>query len=172
MGETGLKAISIIALLVGVGTFGWLVLDQFFIPQTTTISSQQYYDFYAYDVNPSVSGAFANNQNIEINFTVKAGETVYFSYVANARIDDSSRPYSYITFYFEVDGIRWDEPYQQFRRWNENDPDGADIRYGSIALQHYNTTMAAGQHTVNIAIYFYDNLDDVSQQSLFVQVFK
>ena len=41
MGETSLKAISAIALIIGIITLGWFTYDQFFVPQTS--SSRQYY---------------------------------------------------------------------------------------------------------------------------------
>ncbi len=176
MGRNSGKGLAILGLIIGIcgaslGAYSVFIMPSQAQTSTTTSSSRQYYDFYSYGINPGADGAFANNNNIEINFTVNPGETVYFSYVARANLDDSSTPNTYISFYFEVDGIRWSDPYQDFRRWNENDPDGANIRYGSIALQHYNTTMAAGHHIVKIAIYFYDSNDNVRQQSLFVQVF-
>ena len=167
------KAISVIALIFGIVGVGWLTYDQFFASaplQTST--SRQYYDFHPNMLYPPGIDSWVSNPYLEINFTVNAGETVYFSYVATARIDDSSRPWAEIQFYFNVDGFRWSEPYAYFRRWNEDDPDGADIRTGSIALQHYNSSMSIGQHTISIDLYFYDSLDSVLQQTLFVQVFK
>jgi hypothetical protein len=171
MAQAGFKALAVIGLLLGIGSIGWLAYDQFIIGDASpTLSSRQYYDYYGSIIFTSSDGTYANNY-LSIDFTVNSGENVYFSYVSTAIIDDSSRPYTEIYFYFEVDGIRWSTPYQLIKRWNENDPDGADIRYQSVALQHYNTTMTQGNHTCSVAIFFYDSGDSVWQQSLFIEVY-
>lgn len=169
MGETSLKAISAIALIIGAVTFSWFAYDQLFVPETS--SSRQYYgtDLYASRYIPA-SGYHANNI-LKLEFTVYTGEKVYFSYVSTLTIDDSSAPDTSVTFRFEVDGIMLSYPFCYISRYND-DGGAPDGRYVSVALQHYNTTIPAGTHEVTVVFQGDSTADSVKRQTLFVQVFK
>ena len=169
MGETSLKVISALALILGVSAFGWLAYDQLFIPQTS--SSRQYYETdTTIHAMPSGSAYYAN-LNLAIEFTVNAGEKVYFSYVSNTGIDDGSAPTSQMYFYFKVDGVILTNPNCHIWRYNDDDGD-ADGRRFSVTLQHYNATMPPGQHNVTVTFWGDSTGDSVRQQTLFVQIFK
>ena len=116
-------------------------------------------------------GTWDPNTGLLVDFTVNAGETVYFSYVAIAGIDDSSAPTSGIYFRFVIDGIRLYSPYALIRRYNDDGGD-ADGRRVSVVLQHYNSSIAAGQHNVTVSFMGDYSADSVLEQTLFVHVFR
>ncbi|MHA2121095.1 MAG: hypothetical protein ACW990_07820 [Promethearchaeota archaeon] len=163
------KAIGIIGLIVGVAALGWLSYDQFFVQVPS--SSRQYYDYNASTNYVPPGGAWDPNSGLSVDFTVNTGETVYFSYVAIAGIDDSSAPTSGMYFRFVVDGIRLYSPYTLIRRYNDDGGD-ADGRRVSVVLQHYNSSIVAGAHTVTVSFMGDFTADSVSEQTLFVHVFR
>ncbi|MHA1884272.1 MAG: hypothetical protein ACXADU_13270 [Promethearchaeota archaeon] len=163
------KAIGIIGIIIGIAALGWLSYDQFFVQVPP--SSRQYYDYYASTNYVPSGSAWDPNSGLLVDFTVNAGETVYFSYVAIAGIDDSSAPTSGMYFRFVVDGIRLYSPYVHIWRYNDDGGD-ADGRRISVVLQHFNSTIAAGQHTVSVSFMGDSTADYVQEQTLFVHVFR
>jgi len=69
-----------------------------------------------------------------------------------------------------VDGIIWTDPVRRVWRYNVPGPSAFGIRI-SVAMQHYNSTMAAGTLTVSVIGKGDHNVDLVNESTLFVQTF-
>ncbi len=167
MGKSGGTAIAVIALLVSVGFGGYFVYDRF-IATPSIPTSNQYYKEGQFSYIPS-GEVWTTGNDLSIEFTISEGESVYFSYEGMVNFDDSSVPNTYIESRFKVDGIIWNYPQRSVRRYNAVSPGGTRL---SVSLQHYNSTMTAGNHTVTVVCRGDHSLDSLRYRSLFVQTFK
>jgi len=167
----GSAFLGVLALLISIGFGGYFLYDKFIaIPpaDTPAPTGNQWYDQTTSVEYMAPSEAWDTHSYLSIDFNVSSGETVYFSYVGHVLLDDGSGP-SYVEIKFVVDGIRWYYPYVRVWRYNELAPGGVQL---SVALQHYNTTMPAGNHTVTIAFKGDSTGDAIYlSNSLFVQTF-
>lgn len=190
MGKSGGTALAVIALIVSIGVGGYFVYDRFIItPSTTSPSgptqedldaleeriidlenntSNQYYKTGSYFIIPS-GEAWSTGNSLSIEFTISEGESVYFSYEGTVILDDSSVPNTYVEFRFKVDGVIWTYPQRRARRYNAVSPGGTQL---SVSMQHYNSTMSAGNHTVTVVCRGDHTTDSLRERSLFVQTFK
>jgi hypothetical protein len=158
----------LLLLMISIGVGGYVLYDNFIVVSPTASTGNQWYDSCITVENMPSGEAWDTHTHLSIDFTVGLGETVYFSYVGNALLDDSSVN-SYVEIKFSVDGIIWYYPSVKVQRYNTVAPGGIRL---SVALQHYNTTMPSGNHTVTIAFRGDSTADALYlSQSLFVQTF-
>jgi len=172
MGKGSGTAIGIIALIISLGFGGYFIFDKFFAASgltTTSIPSTNQYYKEGSSVYIPGSEAWCSDTYLNIEFNLTEGETVYFSFEGLALFDDSSIPDAYIEFRFKVDGIIWNYPRR--RVWRYSVVSAFGIRF-SVAMQHYNSTMSAGTHTVAVLFKGDHTVDQVSYSSLFVLTFK
>lgn len=166
MGEKTFKIIAVIAVAAAIASLGWLAFDQFFIPVVNP--SRQYYDVdYSTRAIPS-SSAWSTYTGLSVIFTLNAGETVYMSYTAYADIQFTTPASSLINFNFRLDGIRLSNPAITVGRYSDPAPNGI---YIPVCLQHFNSSISAGLHTLTVTFQGTNSSDTVQQQTLFVQVF-
>ena len=159
----GSTILATIAVVIGLGVGGYVLYNNFF-----AVQPNQWYKSGSFVEYMSPGTAWDTSSFFSIDFTVGSGETVYFSYVGHVLLDDSSGD-SFVDISFSVDGIRWYYPYERVQRYNTGSPGGIQL---SVVLQHYNTTMPSGNHTVNIAFRGDSTTDALyMSQSLFVQTF-
>ena len=164
----GSSILATLALVIGLGVGFFVLYDNFIAVPPTVSTGNQWYKTGSFIENMSPGTAWDTSSFFSIDFTVGLGETVYFSYVGHVLLDDSSGD-SYVDIKFSVDGIRWNYPLVRVRRYNTVSPGGIQL---SVVLQHYNTTMPSGNHTVNIAFRGTSTADALyMSQSLFVQTF-
>ena len=166
MGNRSGIFLGIIALIISAGVGGYVLYDNFIaVPPST---GNQWYDYSSNVEYMSPGAAWDTSNYLSIDFTIGLGETVYFSYVGHVLLDDSSGD-SYVESRFSVDGTRVYYPYVRVWRYNTVTPGGIRL---SVALQHYNTTMPSGSHTVTIAFKGDSTADSLYfAQSLFVQTY-
>ena len=165
MGKGSGIILGIIALLISAGVGGYVLYDNFIAVPST---GNQWYDYSSIVEHMASGAAWDTSNSISIDFTVVSGQTVYFSYVGQVLLDDSSGD-SYVEIKFSVDGIIWYSPSVRVWRYNTVTPGGIRL---SVALQHYNTTMSSGSHTVTLAFRGDSTADALAfSQSLFVQTF-
>lgn len=172
MGKGSGTVLGIMALLFSLGFGGYFIIDKFVLtPGTTTPSipsTNQYYKQGPTIYIPS-GEAWTPDSYLNIEFNLTEGETVYLSYEGLVLFDDSAIPDAYIEFRFKIDGFILSTPYR--RVWRYNDASAGGFRF-SVAMQHYNSTMSAGTHTVTVVCKGDDTINLVGPQSLFVLTFK
>lgn len=157
--------IAILALIIGLGAGGFIIYDNFIaIPPT----ENQWYNFSTTVFYMQAGEAWGTISTISIDFVVSSGQNVYFSFMTEINFDDSSTPGSYIEIHFEVDGIRWSQPRIYVNRYNIASAHGLRM---SASLQHYNTTMSSGTHTITLVYRGDSTADSIRPCSLFVQTF-
>ena len=167
MGKSRGTALGIVALLLSLGFGGYFVVDKFVLTPAAPPATNQYFDDGPAFYIPS-GEAWLSDSYVKIEFDIAEGQTVYFSFEALVLFDDSSVPNTYIEFRFKVDGIIWSYPYRRVWRYNVVNPFG--IRF-SVAMQHYNTTMSVGAHSVSVIAKGDHTVDIINDWSLFVQTF-
>lgn len=162
----GNSIIAVIALIIGLGAGGFIIYDNFIAP--TSPEENQWYDFSTTVWYMQGGEAWGTIASISIDFDVSSGQNVYFLFIAEINFDDSSIPTSYVQIQFEVDGIMWSQPRIYVQRYNIASAHGLRM---SVSLQHYNTTMTSGTHTVTLVYKGSSTADSVRPCSLFVQTF-
>ena len=161
----GISIIAVLALIVGLGAGGFIIYDKFIaIPP----AENQWYDPSTTVYYMQASNAWGYISSISIDFDVKSGQNVYFSFIVEINFDDSSNPTSDVEIRFEVDGIMWSQPLILVRRYNIVSAHGLRM---SASLQHYNTTMTSGTYNVTLVYKGDSTADSVRPCSLFVQTF-
>lgn len=103
-----------------------------------------------------------------IEFNLTEGQSVYFSFEGLIVFDDNSVSNTYVEFRFKVDGIIWNYPQRRVWRYNVVSPWGLKF---SVSMQHYNTSMTSGTHTVTVVYKGDHTTDYITDRSLFVQTF-
>ena len=164
--EKSSSVIAIIALIFSLGAGGLIIYDNYIVSPPPT--ENQWYDSSTSVLYMQASEAWGTISGISIDFDVSSGQNVYFSFIAEINFDDSSNPNSYVEIQFEVDDIRWLQPKIYVRRYNIVSAHGLRM---SVSLQHYNTTMTSGTHTVTLVYKGDSTTDSVRPCSLFVQTF-
>ena len=166
MGKGSGIILGLIALLISAGVGGYVLYNNFIATPPSTGNQWYASGIAAEFMNPSEAWDTSNFRTID--FTVVSGQTVYISYVGQVLLDDTSGD-SYVEIKFSVDGVRWYSPSLRIWRYNTVSPGGIRL---SVALQHYNTTMPSGSHTLTIA-FRGDSTSDALyvSWSLFVQTF-
>jgi len=162
------SVIAIIALIIGLGAGSFIIYDNFIAIPPTTPAENQWYDLSTNVFFVLASEAWGTISSISIDFDVSSGQNVYFSFIAEIEFDDSSDPESYVEIHFEVDGFMWFQPRIYVRRYSIASVHGLRM---SVSLQHYNTTMTSGTHTVTLVYKGDSTADSVKPCSLFVQTF-
>lgn len=162
----GSSIIAVLALIVGLGAGGFILYDNYFVIPPPV--ENQWYDSTASVSYMPASEAWGTITSISIDFTIISGQSVYFSFNTEINFDDSSNPTSYVEIHFEVDGIMWAHPYIVVRRYNIASAHGLRM---SASLQHFNTTMTSGTHTVTLVFRGLSTADSIRPCSLFVQTF-
>ncbi len=157
--------IAIIALIIGLGAGGFIIYDTYI---ATPPTENQWYDPSTTVYYMQASNAWGYISSISIDFDVKSGQNVYFSFIVEINFDDSSNPTSDVEIRFEVDGIMWSQPRIYVQRYNIVSAHGLRM---SASLQHYNTTMTLGIHTVTLVYRGSSTADSVRSGTLFVQTF-
>ncbi len=164
----GSSSIAVIALIIALGAGGFIIYDNFIADPPTSPAENQWYDSSTTVSYMQASEAWGTISGISIDFNVSSGQNVYFSFMAEINFDDSSNPTSYVQIQFEVDGIMWSQPRIFVRRYNTASAHGLRM---SASLQHYNTSMTSGTHTVTLVYKGDSTADSVRPCSLFVQTF-
>jgi len=164
----GSSVIAVIALIISLGAGGFVIYDNFIASPPVSPVENQWYDFTMSVFFMPASEAWGTISSISIDFNVSSGQKVYFLYIAEIDFHVNSNPTSYVEIHFEVDGIMWSQPLIYVNR--ENIASAHDLRM-SVSLQHYNTTMTSGIHTVTLVYRGDSTFDSVRPCSLFVQTF-
>jgi len=167
MGKSN-AVLATLALIIGLGAAGFIVYDNFIAIPPSPPKENQWYDSHPSSWYMAGSEAWSTMANIYIDFNVSTGQNVYFSLISVINFDDSSDPTSYVEIHFVVDGIRWTQPRIYVWRYSIDEPNGLRM---SASLQHYNTTMIAGNHNVTLAYRGDSTSDFILDSSLFVQTF-
>ena len=105
---------------------------------------------------------------IGIDFEVKSGQEVYFSFITEIIFDSSSDPASSIDIYFEIDGIKWTKPNIRVSRFNITSSSGFCM---TDSLQHYNNNMTDGLHYATMLFKGSSTADAIWHSSLFIRTF-
>jgi len=164
----GSSILAIIALVIGLGVGTFVVYDNFIAIPPANPPENQWYDFYSGSYLASASEAWTTLSPISIDFSVSSGQTVHFLFVGQVNFDDSSTPSSYIEIKFSLDGITVNYPRIYVRRYNLDSAEGYRM---SVSLQHFNTTMTPGDHSIAIVFRGDSTADSVLEFSLFVQTY-
>lgn len=164
----GSSIIAVFALIIGLGVVGFIVYDNYIASPPISPAENQWYDPSTTVYYMQASEAWGDITSVSIDFDVKSGQNVYFSFLCEVNFDDSSNPSSYVEIRFEVDGFMWDLPRIYVQRYNIVSAHGLRM---SVSLQHYNTTMTTGIHTVTLVYRGDSTADSVRSGSLFVQTF-
>ncbi len=166
----GSNIVAVIALIMSLGLGGFIIYDNYIAIPSTLPAENQWYDPSTSALYMPASEAWGTISSISIIFEVFSGQNVYFSFMAELNFDDSSNPGSYIEIHFEVDGIFWSQPRMYVSRYNIPPASAHGLRM-SASLQHYNSTMTSGNHTVTLVYKGDSTADSVRSGSLFVQTF-
>ena len=161
----GISIIAVIALIVGLGSGGFILYDNFI---AISPAENEWYDPNTTVYYMPPGEAFGTISSISIDFNVISGQKVYFSFIVEINFDDSSNPTSYVQINFQVDGITLAQPRIYVRRYNIVSAHGLRM---STSLQYYNTTMTSGTHTVTLVFKGDSTADSVRSGSLFVRTF-
>ena len=164
----GSSIIAVIALIISLGAIGFILYDNYIASPPTSPAEDQWYDFSTTVFYMQASEAWGTISSISIDFDVSSGQNVYFLFIAEINFDDSSNPTSYVEIHFEIDGLIWSQPRIYIQRYNIASAHGLRM---SVSLQHYNTTMISGSHTVTLVYKGSSTADSVRPCSLFVQTF-
>jgi hypothetical protein len=167
----GSSILATIALVIGLGVGTFVIYDNFIaIPPTTadTPPQNQWYDFNTGSNLVPGSEAWGTLSTITIDFNVSSGQTVYFLFIGQVNFDDSSTPGSYVEIILSLNGISVQYPRIYVRRYNLDSAEGYRM---SVSLQHYNSTMTPGDHTIEVLYRGDSTSDSVREYSLFVQTF-
>jgi len=167
----GSNILAIIAIVIGLGVGTFVIYDNFIaIPPTTAVTppENQWYDFSASSSYVAGSGIWTTLSAITIDFNVSSGQTVHFLFIGQVNFDDSSTPASYVEIAFSLDGNSLNYPRIYVRRYNLDSTEGYRM---SVSLQHYNSTMTPGDHTIEVLYRGDSTADSVLETSLFVQTF-
>ncbi len=163
--------LATIALIIGLGVGSFVIYDNFIlIPPTMpdTPPENKWYDT-ASSVYYVLSGnAWNTLPTIKIDFDVSSGQSVHFLLIGEINFDHSSTPSSYVEVRLKVNGIIWYSQIIFVRRDNTVTPGGLRM---SVSLQHYNTTMTSGKHSIAIVFRGDSTADSIMDFSLFVQTF-
>jgi hypothetical protein len=166
----GSSILAIFALLFGLGATGYIVYDNFIATPTTqtTPTENQWYDYFVSPTYIPSGESWGTLSSITIDFNTTSGQKAYFQFIGLVNFDDSSTPTSYIEMIFCLDGVNLIYPRIYVRRYNLDSSEGYRM---SVSLQHYNNTMTAGNHTIEMLYRGDSTSDSVSEGSLFIQTF-
>ena len=164
----GSSIIAVFALIIGLGTGGFIIYDNYIAIPPTSPAENQWFDSSTTVYYMLTSEAWGTISALSIDFSVSSGQNVYFSFMIEINFDDNSDPTSYVQIQFRVDNIIWTYPRIYVRRYNIASPNGLRM---SASLQIYNTTMPSGTHTVTLVYKGDSTTDSVRSGSLFVQTF-
>ena len=167
----GSSILATLALVIGLGVGSFVIYDNFIAtPQTIpeTPPENQWYSTVGGPYYVQSGNVWNTMSPLTIDFNVSLGQTVHFLLIGHINFDDSSTPTSYVEVKFKVDGIIWFYPYLYVGRYNLDSSEGYRM---SVSLQNYNTTMTAGNYTVEIVYRGDSTTDSTREFSLFVQTF-
>jgi len=168
MGKRSGIILGVIALIISVSVGGYVFYDNFIAEQSAASIAIQWYDISSSGEYMPSGEAWNTSNYLSIDFYVFSGQRVYFSYVGQVLLSDSSGD-TYVEIKFSVEGIRWDDPSVSVWRYTTVTPGSLLL---SVALQTYNNSMPSGYHTVTIAFKGSHTTDALHlDQSLFVQTF-
>jgi len=103
-------------------------------------------------------------EQLAINFTVEANETMYFCYTGEAMIFRLPRDFSQLSIYFNIDGNHLVTPKVTIGAWDAY----SDIIYQSITLQFSTTVLSIGAHNITIDLTSTYNSNLIKQNTLIV----
>ncbi len=165
MGKSS-SILATIALVIGLGAGSFVIYDNFILIPPPPENKW-------YDTADSVYYVLSNNAwntlpDIKIDFDVSSGQSVHFLLIGEINFDASSTPSSYVEVRLKVNGIIWYSSIIFVRRDYTVTPGGLRM---SVSLQHYNTTMTSGKHSIAIVFRGDSTADSIMDFSLFVQTF-
>ena len=155
----GIAVIAIIGLILGasgltIGIISWI---------PTTNEQTTWYSYSSYSVYSDPVYGWQDVPTLIITFNLKAGESVYFSYVGEAIAFPNPGGNSFIQANLKVDGV-----VTAFSMWVGTNST-TDYIQSPISLQVFTTTLSAGVHNVTIAIAGNYPSNCVNPHTLFVQ---
>ena len=165
------SALAVLALLIAIGALGLGVYHIFFaVPVAPTeeasgIKNTWYQSTIgtSYYTNPAFT--YIPIDDLIINFTVSSGESVYFLFNAEATVQ--SGPFRWIYFYFELDGVRLEEP--TYPEWSLS---SYNARVSApISCQLSLDSVSAGAHNATIIIRGNDNVNYIYTSILLIQTY-
>ena len=164
----GSSILATIALIIGLGLGAFVIYDNFIALPPTTPPENQWYDFYSGSYFVPSSESWSSLSAITIDFNISSGQAVHFLFISQVNFDDSSTPDSYIEIKFSLDGYFLDYPKIYEWRYNLDSSEGYRM---SVSLQHYNSTITPGDHSIAVMFKGDSTADSVRDCSLFVQTF-
>ena len=164
----GSSILATIALIIGLGVGTFVIYDNFFVVSPDIPPENQWYDFHSGSYLVPASESWGTLSVISIDFDVSSGQAVHFLFIGQINFDDSSTLGSYVEVRFKIDGIIFFFPRIYVMRYNTVTPGGLRM---SVSLQHYNTTMTSGTHSIEVVFKGDSTSDSIKEFSLFVQTF-
>ena len=164
----GSSILATLALVVGLGVGIFVIYDNFFVITPNIPPENEWYDIDTGINYVQSSYVWDTLSMINIDFSVSPGQSVYFLFIGKVNFDDASTPGGTVDIKLKVDGIIWYYPSVFVRRYNAVAPGGLTI---SVSLQNYNTTMAPGNHSIEVVYRGDYTTDYVFDASLFIQTF-
>ena len=170
MGQNRGSILGILALIIGIGALGIGGYNLFV--QTTQTGQRIGNTWYK-----SVEGLFSCSpaytyttfSDLTIQFSIKSGESAYFSYNGYIfmRLTSPTTGPTSLEVYFSLDGQRLDFPHIEAQDYY----DGSTYLRLPASLQYYNSTLTAGAHNITIVLYGNYNINGVMDSTLFVQTY-
>lgn len=164
------SGLAVLALLVALGALGLGIYQIFFAaPAVTTEEAsgikKTWYRSTIDSIYTNPKGVDISIDDLLINFTVGSGESVYFLFNAYAVVQ--STPSSWISFHFELDGVRLNYPeYPYWMLQSELERMGA-----AISCQLSLDSVSEGVHNATIIIRANHDFNYIFSSSLLIQTY-
>lgn len=156
----GIAVIAIIALILGASGFAMGIIS--LIPAAKEQTTWYKSNGSTYYSNPAFS--WQDVPNLVINYSLKAGESVYFSYLGYAAAFPGSD--SYIQVNFKFDGVESSITAMCIRTNSTS-----NYVIGPISLQWFETGLSSGAHNVTVCMTGSDPHNYIGDHTLFVEIF-
>ena len=170
MAKKGGSGLAILALIVGIGAIG--IGGYNFYVQTTQPVEEIGNTWYKSEPDfftcmPAYS--YKTFSDLTIQFTVRPGESAYFSYNCwiFMRLNSPDTGPTSLEVYFSLDGRRLESPHIEAQDYY----DGSTYLKLPASLQYFNSSLSPGAHNITIVLNGNFNINGVRDSTLFVQTY-